>query len=95
LHAWASVPACLNDLTGKQTFAYSGVGNDGHERGDLHFVGHRECGARYAPPTLQIQALKASTSSEIDAAFANLDQADALFVGPDGFFNTRREGRGT
>jgi putative tryptophan/tyrosine transport system substrate-binding protein len=40
--------------------------------------------------TLQIQALKASTSSEIDAAFANLDRADALFVGPDGFFNTRR-----
>src|SRR5262249_14152943 len=40
--------------------------------------------------TLQIQALKASTSSEIDAAFANLDRVDALFVGPDGFFNTRR-----
>jgi putative ABC transport system substrate-binding protein len=39
---------------------------------------------------LQVQILKASTSSEIDAAFASLDRADALFVGPDGFFNTRR-----
>jgi putative ABC transport system substrate-binding protein len=39
---------------------------------------------------LQIQVLKASTSSEIDAAFARLERADALFVGPDGFFNTRR-----
>ena len=40
--------------------------------------------------TLEVQVLKASTSSEIDAAFAKLDRADALFVGPDGFFNTRR-----
>jgi putative ABC transport system substrate-binding protein len=40
--------------------------------------------------TLEIQVLKASTSSEIDAAFASLERADALFVGPDGFFNTRR-----
>jgi putative tryptophan/tyrosine transport system substrate-binding protein len=39
---------------------------------------------------LQIQVLKASTSSELDAAFASLEQADALFVGPDGFFNSRR-----
>jgi putative tryptophan/tyrosine transport system substrate-binding protein len=41
---------------------------------------------------LQIQALYASTSREIDAAFATLvrQRADALFVGPDGFFNTRR-----
>jgi putative ABC transport system substrate-binding protein len=39
---------------------------------------------------LQIQVLKASTSREIDAAFASLERADALFVGPDGFFNTRR-----
>jgi putative ABC transport system substrate-binding protein len=40
--------------------------------------------------TLHIQILKAHTSSEIDAAFASLERADALFVGPDGFFNSRR-----
>ena len=41
---------------------------------------------------LQIQVLKASTRSEIEAAFATLvrDRADALFVAPDGFFNARR-----
>jgi putative ABC transport system substrate-binding protein len=41
---------------------------------------------------LQTQILKASTSREIEAAFATiaLDRADALFVAPDGFFNTRR-----
>jgi len=41
---------------------------------------------------LQIQALNASTSREIEAAFATiaLDRADALFVAPDGFFNARR-----
>jgi ABC-type uncharacterized transport system substrate-binding protein len=39
---------------------------------------------------LQIQVLKASTSSEIDAAFASLERADALLLGPDGFFNSRR-----
>src|SRR5262245_25685698 len=41
---------------------------------------------------LQIQLLKASTSLEIEAAFATLvrDRADALFVAGDGFFNTRR-----
>jgi putative ABC transport system substrate-binding protein len=41
---------------------------------------------------LQIQVLNASTSREIEAAFATLvrDRADALFVGPDGFFNSRR-----
>ncbi len=41
---------------------------------------------------LQIQVLNASTSREIDAAFAALvrERADALFVGPDGFFNSRR-----
>ena len=35
---------------------------------------------------LQIQILNASTSREIEAAFATLarDRADALFVGPDG-----------
>jgi putative tryptophan/tyrosine transport system substrate-binding protein len=41
---------------------------------------------------LQIQVLKASTSLEIEAAFATLvrDRADALFVAGDGFFNSRR-----
>jgi DNA-binding LacI/PurR family transcriptional regulator len=40
---------------------------------------------------LQIQLLNASTSREIEAAFATLvrDRADALFVAPDAFFNTR------
>jgi ABC-type uncharacterized transport system substrate-binding protein len=40
---------------------------------------------------LQIQVVKASTSREIEAAFATLvrDRADALFVGPDGFFVSR------
>ena len=41
---------------------------------------------------LQIQVLNASTSREIDAAFATFvrERRDALFVGPDGFFNSRR-----
>ena len=41
---------------------------------------------------LQIQVLKATTIAEIDAAFAMLarERPDALFVGPDGFFTTRR-----
>jgi putative ABC transport system substrate-binding protein len=41
---------------------------------------------------LQIQVLKASTSGEIEAAFATLvrDRADALFVAPDTFFISRR-----
>ena len=41
---------------------------------------------------LQIVVLKASTSREIEAAFANLvrDRADALFVAPGGFFFSRR-----
>src|SRR5262245_19451152 len=47
-----------------------------------------------AAPTLglQIQIFKASTSREIDAAFTNLvrERIDALFVGPDPFFNSRR-----
>ena len=44
------------------------------------------------PLGLQIQILNASTSREIEAAFATLvrDRADALFVGPDGFFSSRR-----
>jgi putative ABC transport system substrate-binding protein len=41
---------------------------------------------------LQIQVLNASTSREIEAAFATLvrDRADALFVAPDAFFASRR-----
>jgi putative ABC transport system substrate-binding protein len=40
---------------------------------------------------LQIQVLHASTSREIESAFATLvrDRADALFVAPDGFFASR------
>jgi putative ABC transport system substrate-binding protein len=42
---------------------------------------------------LQLPILNASTESEIDAAFASLGplQADALVLGPDPFFTTRRE----
>ena len=42
---------------------------------------------------LQIQVLKASTSREVDAAFATLarERYDALFVGNDPFFTSRRE----
>ena len=41
---------------------------------------------------LQIQVLSASTSRDIDAAFATIarDRADALFISPDGFFISRR-----
>ena len=41
---------------------------------------------------LQIQVLNASTSGEIDAAFATFvrERPDALFVGSDSFFNGRR-----
>jgi putative ABC transport system substrate-binding protein len=40
---------------------------------------------------LQTQMLEASTSREIEAAFATIvrDRADALFIAPDGFFNSR------
>jgi putative ABC transport system substrate-binding protein len=41
---------------------------------------------------LQVQVLNASSSTEIDAAFATLvrERPDALFVAPDAFFNSRR-----
>jgi ABC-type uncharacterized transport system substrate-binding protein len=41
---------------------------------------------------LQIQVLNASTSREIDAAFATIvrDRADALFIAPDSLFTSRR-----
>jgi hypothetical protein len=42
--------------------------------------------------SLQSQVLNASSSDEIDTAFATLvrERADALFVAPDGFLATRR-----
>jgi putative ABC transport system substrate-binding protein len=41
---------------------------------------------------VQLQILDPSTSREIDTAFATLarERAEALFVGPDGFYNSRR-----
>jgi putative tryptophan/tyrosine transport system substrate-binding protein len=41
---------------------------------------------------LQVEVLKASSNREIEAAFAGLarDRADALFIGSDAFFDTRR-----
>ena len=41
---------------------------------------------------LQVHVLNASTSNEIDAAFASLarERPDALFVAPDAFFLSRR-----
>jgi putative ABC transport system substrate-binding protein len=41
---------------------------------------------------LEVQILNASTSREIDAAFATIvrERADALFIAPDGFFTSRR-----
>ena len=50
-----------------------------------------ETGARAM--ALQIQTFNASTSSEIDSAFAALVRwrPDAVFVAPDSFYNTRRE----
>ncbi len=45
-----------------------------------------------APSGLQIQVVNASTSREIDAAFATFvrERPDALFVGGDPFFDSRR-----
>ena len=40
---------------------------------------------------VQLQILKASSESEIDAAFASPPQAGALLVGNDPFFTSRRE----
>jgi putative ABC transport system substrate-binding protein len=43
--------------------------------------------------SIQVRVLKAGTETEIDAAFATLDQlpAESLIVGGDTFFTTRRE----
>jgi putative tryptophan/tyrosine transport system substrate-binding protein len=52
----------------------------------------REVEAAARAMGLQVQILNASTSREIDAAFAALvrERVDALFVSPGGFFNSRR-----
>ena len=52
----------------------------------------RDVGAAARAMGLQIQVLKASTSREIDAAFAALvrERPDALFVAGDSWFNSRR-----
>ena len=52
----------------------------------------REVGSAARAIGLQIQVLNASSSREIDAAFATMlrERPDALFVGGDPFFNSRR-----
>ena len=52
----------------------------------------REVEAAARAMGLQIQVLRASTSGEIDAAFATLgrERSDALFVSSEGFFVSRR-----
>jgi putative ABC transport system substrate-binding protein len=55
-------------------------------------ITERETGAAARSIGLQTQVLKASTIGEINAAFATLvhEKPDALFVGGDPFFNSRR-----
>jgi putative ABC transport system substrate-binding protein len=52
----------------------------------------REAQAAASAMGLQVQVFKASTSREINSAFASLarERPDALFVGGDGFFVSRR-----
>ena len=52
----------------------------------------RETQAAAGAMGLQIQVINASSSREINAAFASLarERPDALFVGGDGLFNSRR-----
>jgi putative tryptophan/tyrosine transport system substrate-binding protein len=50
----------------------------------------REVAAAGRAIGIEIAAFKASTSREIDAAFASFDRPHALFVGGDGFFVSRR-----
>jgi putative ABC transport system substrate-binding protein len=51
-----------------------------------------EVQAATRPMGQQVRVLRASTSGEIDEAFATFarERIDALFVGPDPFFNSRR-----
>lgn len=53
----------------------------------------QEVNAAAQAMALQVQIFNASTSSEIDSAFAALVRwrPDAIFVGPDSYYNTRRE----
>jgi putative tryptophan/tyrosine transport system substrate-binding protein len=52
----------------------------------------REVEAAARAMGVQVQVFNASTSHEIDAAFANLvrERSDAVFVGGDAFFSSRR-----
>ena len=50
----------------------------------------REVAAAGRAMGMEIAAFKASTSQEIDAAFASFERPHALFVGGDGFFVSRR-----
>jgi putative ABC transport system substrate-binding protein len=52
----------------------------------------RDVGAAAGVLAIQIQFFNASTNREIDAEFATLvsQRFDAVFVAPDGFFNSRR-----
>jgi putative ABC transport system substrate-binding protein len=52
----------------------------------------KDVGAAARDLGLQVRILNASTIREIDAAFTNLvrERVEAVFVGPDPFFNTRR-----
>ena len=50
----------------------------------------REVAAASRAMGMEIATFKASTSQEIDAAFASFERPHALFVGGDGFFVSRR-----
>src|SRR5262249_25268468 len=69
-----------------------------HEEARVHLAARRRSGlaarggdAAAGAKGAQIQVFNASTSREIDAAFAALvrERLDALFVSGDGFFNSR------
>jgi ABC-type uncharacterized transport system substrate-binding protein len=66
------------------------LANPRNVRGTSTMLGVLEPAARALG--IQIQIYNASTRQEIDAAFAAFarNKADALFVAPDAFFNTRR-----
>jgi hypothetical protein len=59
-----------------------------------YHCGRRSTAVQEAARTIGLQnhVLNASTSNEIDAAFATLarERPDALFVASDAFFNSRR-----
>src|SRR5262249_4106467 len=82
--AWAAA------LNGTRDGA-SGRSSQSGQRTECRVNGER-CAGGCPALGLQIQISNASTSRKIDAAFANFGREgiDALFVGPDHFFNTRR-----